>query len=229
VIHETRLEIAPGESRELEVSLERGSTITGRVVDGSGAPVAGASIFTVAPEDLGRPISRRSGGLMYTGVDGMLYEEAILRTWADEARADESGRFALSGVATGPARLRVEHPDFLFRDLAPLDVLDGQDVSLGDIVLERGSTIEGRLFDADGLPARAGSVGVKRLPDEGGDEAAGPEVLTFTHVEGDGSFRERGLRSGRYRLWVAGRAGVERVVDLAADERRHVDLRLSSE
>ena len=221
-LHETALELASAEDRRLDIELSHGEGVSGRLIDRAGRPEAGARVFPVTAEELGKPIQRRGGSFHTFRYDGMPYAESFERAWAEEVRTDSGGRFVLSGMPRGPLLLRVEHGDFLFEDLPGLDVPAGG-IELGTVELVRGSTLEGAVFDADGLPMRSSSIELTRLRE---DETEARDKSVYFQVEKDGRFSKSGLRAGRYRLRVHGLAELDQFVDLGADETERVEFHL---
>ncbi len=120
---------------ELEVVVTPGVSVTGRVLDGDGDPVSGASIALV-PEFEGE-------------VKGLLTRLSALPR-NETARSGSDGEFRLSHVAAGSYRLLVAAPGYASASLDGIDVADA-DVSR-DVVLESGTTVEGRVVDRTGEP-----------------------------------------------------------------------------
>lgn len=121
------IEVAPGVN-QLDLRIAGGHEISGRVVDGGGAPVAGASITAIA--------------------------EA--RDWRGaEARSGDDGGFTIAGVRDGQYRLRVTREGYATRLLdEPLQVA-GAPLGGVEIVLMAGGSIRGALLGvaADQIPA----------------------------------------------------------------------------
>jgi len=102
------LELAPGEVRELEVALDPGSAVVGRVVDATNrTPVAGASVIVLAE---GGPPPRPEAT---TGADGI---------------------FRLTRLPAGRHRLRLVAPGYAPAVL-DADLGAGVDIDLGDLAL----------------------------------------------------------------------------------------------
>jgi beta-lactamase regulating signal transducer with metallopeptidase domain len=119
--------------------LKRGAArIGGTVTDETGAAIAGATI------ELSEPTTNRKAGR------GILSDLPVT--------TDAQGRWTTESVPPEPTGIRgsVKHPEFLNGSMnAPLDaMLAGK----GDVVLKRGSVIEGRVLDDLGKPIAGASV-----------------------------------------------------------------------
>jgi hypothetical protein len=107
-----QLELAPGESREVDILLEPGASVEGRAVDArSGTPVAGAAVIVL--DGLGSP--PRS-----------------------EVTTEVDGRFRVAGLAMGLRRLRVVAAGYapVERDA---ELGSGGGVDVGEIALPAGT------------------------------------------------------------------------------------------
>ena len=120
---ERSLDLRPGINR-VDLVLKPGLAVAGRVVDGAGAPVAGATV-----------------GLTGAGVHRVDRVDRVDRAWA---RSREDGSFRLAGLAAGrhaiEARKGGYSPAVLTVELAeaPLEGIE--------LRLERGATLAGRLL-----------------------------------------------------------------------------------
>jgi hypothetical protein len=92
------LYLAPGERREIEWNVGRRSSLSGRVVDDAGEPVAGA---TLAP-------SRSSEGRVFVEVMGSSVGQVVD---GRVQKSDANGEFELRGLGAGPCILDVRSPD----------------------------------------------------------------------------------------------------------------------
>ena len=115
--------------------------IRGRIVDGQGRPIAGASVdasIRLLLMQSTEPEAWRN--IRYCAADDRLI-----------ARSGPDGRFALSGLCKGeyvltvesPGRAWVERPVFLAPDLQPVSV---------EFVLDQGDAISGQVRDPQGRP-----------------------------------------------------------------------------
>lgn len=124
-----RFKLTPGARREIELQLESGGHVRGRVVDEGGAPVEGAEVAArVDPELFGQ------GG----------FEVRKTKSAAD-------GAFALDHLAPGKVFVRAERQGYLESD-RNFAVSEGSLESDVAIELRRGATIAGRVRFADDQP-----------------------------------------------------------------------------
>lgn len=110
-----------GESRDLgSVVLSAGLSLSGRVVDAAGVPVAGARVWTLRPAAGGSVVAWTSGRIA-------------------ETTSDAEGAFTLRGLPPGPAVLRIDAPDYAraYRNV----VIEESVANLGAIELVRGVTV----------------------------------------------------------------------------------------
>ena len=124
------------EPAAVEIALERGGTITGRVTDESGLPVAGADVF-VSGAELER-MRRRSAPRVAPG----------------NARTADDGTYTVTGVEPGTASMTVRKEGYVpFRRAVEVEAMTTVDVQLS-----RGLTIEGVVLRG-GKPVPEVSVG----------------------------------------------------------------------
>jgi hypothetical protein len=152
----------------IELKLSRGVSLSGTVVDEQGQPVDGARVI---------PFSK-AGGAMPGMIGKFASDEGAV-----EAR---DGQFTISQLAPGKETLKVTHPDYCFTIVEDIDVpAAGGDVP--PIVLTRGGTVRGRVFDAAGRP----EAGVTLVFQDdyayggGGDEEAGRFATAVTDRKGE--------------------------------------------
>lgn len=176
---------------ELRIELGTTAAVRGRVVDASGAPVAGAAVEALPPDGRGRAArsGRRPAGTEPTQTrrDGC-FELPIEREARWCVRASANGR----GVA----------------QVAEVDVTPGVDVELGDLVLVGRGCVGGRTVDARGQPVAEVRVDAARVyardatshsPDAPERFVDGAERGTSLSAP-DGTFRIEGLATGTYSL-----------------------------
>ena len=223
VFRETPVALSPGERRELDVELTRGASVSGRLVDRSGEVVAGARIFPVSPEEIGKPIRRMGGLVGGRNMEGLPYHQTFQHAWAEEARSDDEGRFTLGGRAPGPIQLRVEYGHDLFEDLPAFAVPAQGEARLGDVQLQRGSTVQGLLLDESGVKIRGGSLVICRVREDGVEETGS---TVYCQIGKDGLFKETGLRSGRYRVRLWENKTFNEFIELGVGETRIVEFQL---
>lgn len=123
----------------VDFSLERGDTVTGRVVDAAGTPLEGILVGCVDFAKEARGQVGDAGGLVETGPDGRFRRAGLLHDTAH----------ALVFLGAGLARTLL--------DVGPRPG-DAGLVDVGDVVLRPGRRIEGRVLDADGRPLVGAAV-----------------------------------------------------------------------
>jgi hypothetical protein len=152
----------------IELTLAAGSSLSGTVVNEAGEPIDGATVIPMAQTMLGaaqrsRSANRDEGGVRTTG-----------------------GAFTLPHLAVGEETLRVEHPDYCFGVVEHVAIASGEN-TLEPIVLKRGGSVRGRVFDGSGKPATGIAV---RFQDSSGysgfgDEEAGRLATAVTNSQGE--------------------------------------------
>ncbi len=123
----------------LELVLEPGGEIAGRIVDAGGAPVDEAQ---VSAEDPSRPRGRgRSfGGRAEEGDGGFVLRDLPAGTYALSVRAASRGEASMSGVR----------------------VAAGQPTNVGTITLGRGGVVQGVVVDAEGSGIPGATVSAEK-------------------------------------------------------------------
>jgi protocatechuate 3,4-dioxygenase beta subunit len=201
--------------RRYDVIIERGKpvvldictapgkgTITGKVVDIAGAPVANFDVSAFGPFDVG-------------WASSPLGETVVYRS----SRTDKNGEFSLKGFVTG--WVVFEHAyyrEFWVKEAPAYVLVDGKsELPLAcTIVLERpGAVVEGRVVRESGSPL-AGALVSARSP----DSVSCPQPIT---TDEDGKFCIGKFASGMWALKFSAEGFVERTVyvnDLKRDEQR---------
>jgi uncharacterized GH25 family protein len=163
------------------VKLGKGGTITGRVVDPDGKPIARARVVTHENDWVDDEL---------TAAFGFDYPNDATMV---DVRTDESGRFTCSGLTPETYQVVVTANGFTSSTRRDLRVTEGGNVQTGDIKLGRGGSVKGILYDAAGKPVVGGTINL-RVTD--GDVPANYSTRT---VEG-GKFSFNNVMPGRYQL-----------------------------
>ncbi|MCB1037811.1 MAG: carboxypeptidase regulatory-like domain-containing protein, partial [Acidobacteria bacterium] len=130
------VEVVKGRDVEgLEVTLEKGATLEGRVLASGGRPVIEARIWVEEPE---------------TQAFGH-------RSPAAGDRTDGDGRFRLEGLGTGNHVVRAKHPQLL-EGRQEIEIQPG--VNRIEIALESGWTVSGKVVDTQDEPIAGAQVGL---------------------------------------------------------------------
>ncbi len=168
-------------------------TITGRVMDESGQPLAGATVSA-------------SSAL-------------AVRVTVRSAPTDEDGRFQLTGLSSGAFLLSASSPAYVMKPMLdaagePRYVRDGDVVA---ITMARGGVITGRVLDASGEPIAGMKVQATRTPEV--ESRSLPRNLFAngfaTRTDDRGVYRIFGLPAGAY---VVGTDGADSGWSWNADE-----------
>jgi hypothetical protein len=175
------VEVPAGGNVDLgRIRLGRGGTLWGTVTDSDGTPVAGAAISAQSPE--------------------IEYLVAVSHS-EPRSESDASGAFELRGVAAGPVRVVVSHPDYA-EGRSPIVDVDpsGPGVEVG-IVLVRGGRIEGSARKRDGSPIPGASISIFSTQDVENPHLGSAPVLP------DGTFAIDRVPPGRFRVSLMLRSG----------------------
>jgi hypothetical protein len=196
---------SPGAAEPVTLRIRGANTValTGRVVDSSGAPIAGASVRLRA-----RPPDR----------DGIAEAETVRFGDSSAIRADEDGRFRTPRQLRRGYAYRAEaQAEGFMDDITPWFSLGPETVpSLSDLRLRRVRTVSGRALDRSGRTIPGVTVR------QSGDGPKPTRALT----DGQGRFTLAGVLEGRFFLFVdkpgyrpswrlAGPAGAD--IDLTID------------
>jgi hypothetical protein len=181
----------------LKIILRPSLRITGRVVDESGEPVAGASV--------------------------LLSEETAIQLTTG-GQSDAQGRFALEDLKPGKLRLAALAPGFLRTDMDGLTLEPGGGVENLEVALRRGATIEGRVLAPDGSPAPGAKVA---LVLEGRGSAFGMAGRPEAVADEEGQYRLEGVAEGPHAVTAAkgGSLPTRKDLEVRAGVNR-LDLRL---
>ena len=176
----------------VELRLDAGATIDGRVVDDHAQPIAGADVQVSGEAADGTPIAvtassgaaaARSGAVEPSGELGVLrgpipFPPAVpLPTLAPPPKAfhtDDKGAFRLIGLPAGKLVVVATHADFARGASEPLRVTAGADVTV-TVVLSRGVEVRGRVSDDHGAAVA-------------GAELSGDDGATLAVSDGNGAY-----------------------------------------
>jgi uncharacterized GH25 family protein len=161
----------------INVRLTRGGTIKGRVLDSSGAGVAGARVSSRDNIDDG----------MAGFFGGMISTTATSR----ETRTGPEGAFELTLLNPGVYRIVVEHPRYAMESITDLHVGDGTPVDVGALTLKEGGTVQGKVVTQAGQALPGAFVQLL-----GND----PTFSYQTRTDSEGKYRFEHVRQGSYKL-----------------------------
>jgi len=203
----------------IDIPMQRGGSISGRVVDASGQPLANASVSLHGNDYDPEQIDSLFGSALN---DPNNVPKLETRTGAD-------GRFTLENAYLGSVQLFVQQQTHM-PTLIPLDIREGQVTETGDIELYRGGTLFGLVNDPNGKPLAGGTVNLSR------QDGSSFFNRTMT-VDAKGRYRFDGLRAGSYEIVAFPPAnesvflfppeGDKESVYLSEGEEKEVDLQSS--
>jgi hypothetical protein len=170
-------------AEEIVIPLDRGASISGIVLRASDRlPIADALIQEAPdasrPADLHEEVGAEEASPWERG-DPMV----------SRARSARDGRFVLRGLATGTHRIQVLHRDHLLRILDAVDLVPGDERDVGEVLLEEGGGIHGRVLASDGRPAPGVTITASREK---------PWIRRSALTDGTGAYEIRGLPAGTY-------------------------------
>ncbi len=122
------------EETSLALQLTRGGRLEGYVTNEKGDPLTGAKVV---------PLSSAHGN-GNDDFEEFVTDEGAVRT--------VDGRFAFAHLPAGRETLKVTHPDYTGAIVRDIEIVEGRQEHSIDIVLTRGTSIEGIAYDASGTP-----------------------------------------------------------------------------
>ena len=159
----------------VEVRLDPGATIEGRVIDENAQPVADAAVEVSGEAPDGTPIAMTASSSAADGAGARLEpsgELGILRgpvpyppptpvaaaaPAPKQFRTDDKGVFRVTGLPAGRLVVVALHPDFARGASEPMSVVAGAELHV-TVVLSRGVEVRGRVTDERGDPVAGAEV-----------------------------------------------------------------------
>jgi protocatechuate 3,4-dioxygenase beta subunit len=188
-----RVVVERGEDRNgVDLEVTRGGTISGRVVDPTGEPVAGARCELLSSQSIA------------AAMKGDVESQLLLGNVGDTA--DDEGRFELGGIPFGEGYCVVARREGFApaRSEPPVAISAARPIAETSVRLAAGSSISGRVVRTDGGPA--GGVKVSDLGDFSRLMAADLDAMVrgvvATETDDDGAFVIEHLAPGKYELVV---------------------------
>lgn len=147
----------PAHERVRRATMRAHFDVTGRVVDASGRPIAGALVLVASMGDhapwlapdavpLGTDGSGDAFHDLWAATDGLPpwpLGSSLLPVRPDHARTDERGTFFLPRLSAGWKCLSVRAPGHVSLERDGLPLHAARDAALGDVVLARGAELSG--------------------------------------------------------------------------------------
>lgn len=198
--------LAPGETTDVgDVVLAPTVPARGRIVDAGGRPIAGVRLRAgllnedfewerFAKADTDTPVYVQQNDFLGAMIELPEAARALgPRIPFVQATSRADGTFELAGAPAGTLHVLVDHPDHLGRAVTAPAPTDGAR-ELGDVVLETGRTLQGRVVDGDGEPVEGAEVRAGALFSLGW---FGPDLAllaTDARTDADGRFALSGVQ-----------------------------------
>ncbi len=168
------IRVAPGQHVEgIDLTLQHGATIRGRVVDDLEQPIVGAKV------------SLHTNKL--ANVE-FLRSREWKSAWQASTNTDSEGVFQLTEISERAYQVQVDHPDYPVFLVDDVWTESGQLADMQTIVVPRPGTIRGTAMDASGIALRRGTVSL------------GGPINRSVQVDGEGRFVFQRLLPGEYYL-----------------------------
>lgn len=158
------------EKESFDLRLAHTSRVVGRVVDESGRPIVGVQVDAISLVGGHDDLLVIPGALPLAAEAAELPVGRLLRPGGLRSNStDKDGRFDISGLAPGRARIEILHPARLPFRREPLLLAPGDERDLGDLTMQAGATLAGRVLDdgghvAEGAIVEARIVGKTKQP-----------------------------------------------------------------
>jgi len=184
------IKLRPGEKRAgMEVLLKDGETISGRVLDADGQPVAAASVVAShKPEGGPAGMVMRFGG-SGSGRGGGSHGGRMGPQQGEDLPAvvtKKDGTFHVHGATAGIWSVDVEAEGFAPKSLGGLKLEETGGLDVGDVTLEPGAAVNGIVLGPNGEPVPYARCRVTK----------DFSVLADMKAAGDGTFGSRSLPTG---------------------------------
>jgi hypothetical protein len=154
--------------------------MTGRVVDSEGKPVARAQVTTHDNTWTDDAFTQALGFAFPTNITAV------------DVRTGDDGRFTLTNLTPEVYQINVKAPGFTRLVRNDISVTDGAETNLKDVVLSRGGSLRGTLYDPAGNPLVGGQVQLRAIEGMPNNYSAKSGQ--------DGKFFMTNLAPGRYTL-----------------------------
>ncbi len=180
------LKLEDGSYAGAEIILPPGVSITGKVTDTTGQPVAGAQVSL-----------QREAAMSQSGE--ALFLATIMPSRVGKvAYSKGSGEYRLSGVEPGTYNLEVKATGYAGKRLGDIDV--GEQSVVQNIVLDAGGSLEGLVVSWDGQPLQNIEVSAFLDIEQPDSEGELEEFQVMRRFAGRGSAHVRTGRDGYYTL-----------------------------
>jgi len=191
---------------DLEIELDIGVRVTGRVLDSSGRPVPAAQVRLRTKSNV-----QTSGG-------------QSTRSSGHSALSDEEGRFDEAGLAPGILDLTAMSGDLSPAAAGPFNTESGDHVGPVELVLGEPVELHGTLYGLDGEPVPGVRVAASSTTSD--DSRARLSRNQSARTGPAGRYRFRGLPAGEYELSAQAGAGRAEATVRLGEESRRIDLQM---
>lgn len=199
-----RSELSTPESGEFQLPALPPSTYTATVSAEGYLPATVKQLVVVSPSTIyAGKIGLRRGATVKARVisdttgESVVGAKAVLTPGGRSATTNQNGEFAISAIEPGMYELAVTHARFLPWKNDIVQVRDKNDVQdLGEVRMEAGGTIRGRIVDEDGKGVGSAEVIVRFNETDTRRNAT---------TDANGIVRVEGLEAGGYTVTVTGR------------------------
>ncbi len=174
---ETEYEVKKEEST-LNIELEKGCTISGKVVDSEKKPIKNARVSGYVR------VTRGEGGSTSYGIP--------------ESKTDSNGFFTVKNVRAGTYSLQVTHLDFATASAEEFSLASGESKDDLEIVMTRGGSVSGCVVDESGTPVEGIAVECSKIVEERGRTRRYSVEPVTSNKEGHYKFKH--LQPGNY--WI---------------------------
>ncbi len=166
--------VKPPTDEPLIIVLHPAGRLKGRVVDGRGEAIRGATV--------------------HTNLDfrTMNHRASIQRRQPSWARTDAEGRFLIENVEPGTLQLSVNAPSYQQQVRQGIELAAGAELEL-EIVLEAGAVVEGTVLTADSEPVVQASISITEQTD---GMSRGMQVSAGGQTDVEGRYRVEGAPTG---------------------------------
>ena len=165
-----------GKVTRVNVAMQRAAILRGMIVDDLDRPVAGAKISLHGNN---------------TPTFGFLRDSAARGSWHTSTRSEGDGSFEFTDVTARTYQVEVDHPGYPLVHRNDIKVIEGRDVELETIVLDRPATLQGVVTDSNGTVLKGITVTIG-----GGANRSTRQAVS----NGQGRYRFDRLAPGDYQV-----------------------------